>query len=234
MTDRERLLAEAHELALATAPELRARPLYVIDATQLGADAPCKDCYGFALPSSIPLQVIDAVGPAWRGPGPVIALDLRLMEAAAPPGDFETAALSVLLHEVAHILPAAPVSTWSDFPEMRALHAEAIQAARDAPEPTPGSPDDCHDWRFIRRYLHLWHRAVAAGSPVGLRYGWLNRLGVCGPTAYEPLLGPEVEAMAGRTFAEIELAPPPPELLRLWADDLEFIAGLGEGRRQFS
>jgi hypothetical protein len=231
MSDHAAIIEKAHAMAAAVAPELAAdAPLYVLDGAQVEAvGMPMNGCHGQAWWLLIPPQLVDAIGPAWRGPGPTVLLALDAIEAAARPGYFEQCALSVVCHEFAQALPSRPVRR--DSEERRARYAELFALDRTTPERPPlPEVDPQHDLRFIRRYMHLISRAKAAGWPVHPHDGWatFSLTGMCAES-YLSVLEPEALELKDRTFAEIEATPPPPELLALWQEDLAYIRHLRGG-----
>jgi hypothetical protein len=153
----------------------------------------------------------------YHGPGPYIALRKGLPREQR---------LAVLLHEMAHVLPAAPVGLPPDTADVR-QEAE-LRIAQFTADPVPsvdGLPTwiaSAHGRGFTRISLHLWWRAAMRGEVTPLA-------DLCGGAHLELppcylfwcAIGNEPVKMQHATFAEI-LATPEPEPFRdLWRATLE-------------
>lgn len=208
------MLSNLTELALKLAPELGSSPLYIVGTDEIGP-LPPNNCLGFAS-QYWNEQFAAKLGDKWRGSGPLIALDFAAIEQEAG-ANVE----NVLLHEVAHLVPFTSLGDFSTSitPKLIARQSERL-AQGLAARPIPGAPDDYHDWKFIRRSLHLYFRASALGVRIPL-LNLFRRWWQVWEIHYLLELLPETIAMREATFAEIEATPPPPEFLALWQDNLE-------------
>jgi len=125
-----------------------------------------------------------------------------------------------LLHELSHLLPIrqpVPDEMGVATIEQRqkyAIHMQEIVQLRDSRRSEPWSG---HDARWIRRCIHLAHRA---GIP-------LEEMNVAGPSYglsmpenYRVELGAEPSYLSHQTFAEIAATPMPPRFARLFANDV--------------
>src|SRR5437867_2894972 len=116
----ETLLSDCHRLFAVVAPEV-VHPVYIVSADTLGDLAPRGSCLGWAGQTDGNIQ--DRLGRKWSGPGSIISLDDAAIAAAAAPGSFEVCTLSVLTHEVAHLVlarkPAVEILSDSDYLQWR-------------------------------------------------------------------------------------------------------------------
>jgi hypothetical protein len=220
MTDAA-LLTECRDLALAIAPELSARPLYVVDAAVFDGLPVDRDFLGIAIDQPYTnWQMADRID-GWHGQGPIVALDF-LMIAAVAVSSIRRCTLNVLLHEVAHVLP--PVKLAEREP-VRDEMLDKIQFAMlkcfNGPDPSP-LEDTCHDWRFARRCCHLYVRAAAAGYEIPIQnlFGG-NNVYQTQAAHYLPLVLAEALRMRDLPFAAIEATDPPAAFLSLWQADLD-------------
>lgn len=131
--------------------------------------------------------------------------------------------VGILLHEIAHLLPAVaakPDTLGEATPKLAALQAATVAAINSVGR----VPWHGHGPDFIRRFLHLMYRARLAGAQVLLDDlhigGWFYDLSPA--RSYRDALGDEPERLRGLSFAEIEAEPPPPEFLRLVEFDEAF------------
>ncbi len=221
MTITREQLDRCHKLALDVAPELSERPLYVVDAAELGG-LPRLDCFGWAIPRGIDYNVRAALGARWTEPGPVIVLDGDAIADRALPGAFDRCLCNVLLHEVAHIVPPSPTCVEVDpTPMLLEYQRATLESELTAPPVPPGSAGDPHDLRFLRRCLHLWVRAALAGVDVPLHRLANAHAMQTSEVHYLPLILREAIAMRDATFFEIESAPAPPLLVAQWDADVQ-------------
>lgn len=204
------------ELAHVVAPETRTRPLYVLWHPSHIPFCPSTVAYCATQSSPAIRQALIRSG-EWRGPGLTVVFVHNV-----PEEDIE----GIFLHEVAHglPLPTEPAVDREPTPEEKQFEARMLEKAKDLP------PDDecfrpwwpCHGADFVRRTLHLWSRARAAGCDIPGR-----KLRIAGstyalspPACYWTALGDEAERLAGRTFSEIEETEPPQEFSSLFAADV--------------
>jgi len=210
-------LAECKRMALAVAPELAERPLYLLtscNCCQIPAAvlAYTPDPATLDLCSRQTLQLFDE----WQGPGTTIVFVQDAFEHYRPEHR-HAAMMLVCLHELAHNLPALEVEAMPVDHEPTEYEATEYANKFTAwnAEPTfrkgmPGWVGDHGDY-FIRTALHLHHRAN--------KLGWqlpLNDLLCCGgmyslshPNHYRATLAEEFDRMADATFAEIAAEPFP-------------------------
>jgi hypothetical protein len=222
------ILARCRELAFRVAPELRERPLYVIDgATSLAAGLSMAGCAGWAQGSWMPLPLRDVLGDVYRGAGPIIALDVEVIAAAAEGDDPERCTSAVMVHELAHILPRADVPEPNDSGFQRlADDVFAKMSNQWFERPDVEDLDAMHDLAFIRRACHLTWRAVEAGYDVDIR-DVHRQFGLCMRLFYG-LFTPEAALMAGWSFGQIMATPPPAAAVERWEEDQAFLMGLRE------
>lgn len=209
------LLAEMRDLVWYVSPELKAQPLYLCWRSDI-PDLPLTCCLGQAFAGPVmDMNIADALGDQYTKPGPVIMLDRAAIDAAANPGAFVQCLRSVTLHETGHVLPSQPVveppEFPPDFPKVRDVQLKLMTDVQSAPQPAAGAKNDVHDWRFIRRAIHLWCRAAEGGFGAPLMQ--LLGYGHYHEQVYLEILLPEIHAMRFASFDEIEKTPPPPALL---------------------
>ena len=213
------ILAECRDIILDIAPELRPDPLYVTDEAALAVAGGLILGWACNETESYPRQILEASG-EWQGPGRFISLALNKLETPS-------AVRCVALHEAAHLLPARPVTTTDKPPSPAAVRWNrgdirlSLAASNYGPADEPWTDDDCHGWKFIRRALHLHHRATVAGYDVdlhglcaGVQYGCVW------PHYYAEELGDEPARLASLTFDEIESFKPPDGFMALWNQDV--------------
>lgn len=170
---------------------------------------------------------------AWTSLGRHLGIRDALLAAGQWTGEFLTAivfiaepTVEILLHELGHCLPVlGPWSYIEPTDTEKAVQARQVsQWAAGAHYLDPSRPPwATHEARWIRRVLHLWHRAERLGvdvRPVALRcagpdYGLLHD--VCG---YQAALNVEPYQLYGQPFDEIERTPLPELFVRTFADDV--------------
>jgi hypothetical protein len=209
------IIAECEQLAHRIAPELAEHPLYTLTAPEVPWLKMPEDCRGFALPHGAIGGIREVLGERWQGPGPAIVLAVQERPLM----------LRTMLHEVAHVLPSRETFISVNSPpifmefQCRVLNDGLAEPA----EPPMDAPDNWHDWRFIRRALHLFFRASAIGYhdiPIyDLFRGWFM--------SQEPHwlceLLPELQAVPPSCrFAEIEQREPPSGFMALWEHSVSF------------
>jgi hypothetical protein len=214
---------DCKQMAVRIASELTRRPLYIRDARDFDGLPSNGPCLGWAHDSATTVwPLAHAVGGDWQGPGPIIAIDLAAIANNALPNAFEQHVRSVVIHEIAHVLP--PPTPLADFPHSHGLAArqlELLEAAAQKPEPEPNA-DPFHNLSFIRRCCHLYYRAVVLGYGVMphamfVSEPWLSRLEIY----FAHAIG-ECARMREATFHEIESLPIPAALSDQWHRDLRF------------
>jgi hypothetical protein len=216
------LLDTGRQLLLTIAPELRQRPLYVVNIRDFDGLPGRRDCLGWALDRSITeWNYAEKLGNRWQGPGPVIALDGRAIAEEARPGQFERCVQNVLIHEAAHVLPPPqPMQDLSESPSLKAFQRAMLEHKANMPEPEPGSPRDPHDWKFARRCCHLFVRACAADYDIPVYRLLGSNLWQSGAEHYLPYVLPEAIRMRDQPFSVIDSELPPAGLMELWRADL--------------
>lgn len=210
------LLDELHDLLLACAPELRKSPLYVLAPPPSYPNATGVEAYTFrSIDYAIRRSLMERA--KWTGPGNTIVVSR---------GDTDRETLfGLLLHEGAHCLPwSAPLAD-CDPTEQQIVH-QADLVSRWANEPNdlsstapPWFPD--HDWKFVRRVLHLVFRAEQIGFtiPLPALHCGGEQYGVSGLWKFKKALGDEPARMLAWNFTAIEEAKPPQEMIELWEAD---------------
>jgi hypothetical protein len=206
-----------HNLALLIAPELAAAPFYVLAPPPGYPQLPHIRAFTH---KDVDYKIRKALikRGEWQGPGATIVLNMDLLS------DRESI-VGALIHETSHNTPAtAPPEDHEPTDEEFANQVEVIglwaampaDAAVAAPLWHP-----FHDWKFIRRCLHLRHRAAKFGYdipyPAIQASGWMY--GTSGTWRYARALGDEPQRMIDATFEEIENASPPAAFVELWESD---------------
>jgi hypothetical protein len=228
-------LAECKQMALAVAPELAERPLYLLTSCNCCQIPPAVMAYTpdpatLDLCSRETLRVFDE----WQGPGTTIVFVESAFEHYHPQHR-QAAMMLVCLHELAHNLPlleAAALPVDHEPTQYEADEYGARQAAWNN-EPLfrrglPGWAGDHGDY-FIRTALHLHHRANKLGWQLPLNdllcAGSMYSLSPA--TTYRATLADEFDRMADATFAEIAAEPYPAAFNdQLLADFTNWKAGL--------
>ncbi len=130
--------------------------------------------------------------------------------------------IEMLLHELAHILPVKPpIVDDCDEPTAEQRGYQNGQLLAWAAHARQGEPWAGHDLKFIRRALHLAHRAESLGLSIkrqkmliaGEDYGLSN------VSDYADALASEPQRMSNRTFTQIEDEPLLPPFVRLFVKD---------------
>jgi hypothetical protein len=130
--------------------------------------------------------------------------------------DAEHAAASLLCHELAHLLPFVPRIPTGTF----RVESETTRVAWSTNETIHVPPWLGHGSDFIRRALHLCHRADRLGLDVDIFRAFDGpRYGLSDAWQYQFRLGVEPESMIRATFAEIEAVEPPAGFTKLFNDD---------------
>lgn len=209
-------------LAKRLAPELG--NVYVLTFSQL-AGLPLPDTYAFAAAGDTMGAGYVARIPDYRGPGPVIALDVRDIAFNANPGKVDACLLATFLHELAHCLPYRTIDDAPRTSRAVQVHTEALERYYSAPpEVASVTQDPHHDWRWIRRCGHLYWRIkddyLVYPSDI---LGYRERLSPL--DHYLPLLSAECDRLRDATFDQIESTPPPHGLREYFAADLAFHQG---------
>lgn len=218
------LLQKCHSLALRIAPELESKPLHLLDAAQLPDYPRNKSCLlGWAQPGFYEDHIVaDAIGDNYAGCGATICLDGDAIAEAAEPGQFERCLLNVLVHETGHLLPPVlPIVDLPPTPTIREWQLARMQDMLTGSAAVPGTTDDCHALDFIRRTLHLFVRATAAGFNVALDGLFSSHPWSTHTHHWLPLVLSEALQMRDKTFEQIEATEPPPALVDLWQADLD-------------
>lgn len=212
-------LPKLTDLAYLLAPELAVAPLYIKEQPECW---PLPEwtlgCAQSGKLSTVVIEHLTASG-EYRGPGPFIALRPDMPRAQT---------LQVLVHEIAHCLPQAPVEVPPLTEESRREDekAAALWYAADPPAAVEGLPrwiTTSHDRRFHRIALHLWWRLALLGEPVplhGLCGGMVMDLSPSG--AYWNALGGEAVRMQHLTFSEILSEREPAAFRELWESDIDY------------
>ncbi len=206
-------VTDLESLAVRCAPELGSTPLYLVHAP---ADHPSTRCASaFALQTDMPSMREHLIEMGlWCGPGNIVCYcDLTM------PG-----LEGLTIHELGHLLPArAPREDIPPTAEALAHEKELLAALRDTPAPEVDylPPWWQHEGSYIRRTLHLWHRARSHGHDIHAAELCIagRHYGLSTVAHYIRALGDEPARMAHCSFAEIEATLPPPEFTLLFELD---------------
>ena len=212
------MFPEFRALALAIAPELADSALTILEH-QPGWDCP-PGAVAYALRGpSLPIRDYLIASGQWRGEWGSFLIYV-------PPLPSREKALGTLLHELSHLLPPKPPiadtlgETDAEAAAFQSGLFAGMLALRDRPEEY--QPWRGHDCRFIRRAIHLRHRAAALGVQVPLKALSIagERYGLSDWGDYQLALNTEPLRLSGKSFAEIERTPPPPKFAELFAGDV--------------
>ena len=214
-------LAQLHDFALAVAPELKDSGLNIVAHQPDWPVGPHTVAYA-VLGRHIGVRDLLLSEGRWPGYwGSTIAF-VTLPET-------ESEQLALLLHELGHVLPARQRIPDDDIvvtPELRnfqRVQLESIAQGRVIQTPWEG-----HEEGWIRRVLHLVHRAEQLGVTVPLELARVagQPYGLTPAHGYLVELGCEPAYMARKSFAEIEAEPMPPRFTRLFERDCAEWRGL--------
>lgn len=164
----------------------------------------------------------------WSGDGPVIVCNAWGLAEMT-----DGAALSALIHEMAHVL-----DLFEAFQAIQDPTSRQRCLAAKTPDEAPSElwnfnqPLFCdHESRFIRAALHLKHRAERAGESIELQdlYVAGPRYGLSYPEHYYAKLREEIHDRENERLLDILSSPAPKEFRDLFADDV-----LAYYRRRFN
>ncbi len=140
-----------------------------------------------------------------------------------PPLPDFSQACGLLVHELSHCLPARP--TIVDDCEPSAVQRD-VQTGQLMAWAATGShsiePWAGHGAEFIRRAVHLRHRAARLGIDIALADANVAGVnyGLSHPSEYETELATEPLRMMLKPFSEIDAEPIPPRFARLFCTDV--------------
>lgn len=219
------LLSDCRRLSLDVAPELRDRPLYVVDSATFDGLAINEGDDHLGHASRVPTgAMIERLGDQWQGPGPVVALAVDSIREAFQPEFFRQCLFAIVIHETAHLVPIADRDV-ADRAMVLLVDCEAARVYwelaaqeynRKASAMIGVAIDPEHDHRFIRRCCHLFYRAslldwdvepgplLGPACPGGQLAHWISDL------------LPELHRHRHSPFCEIEAIEPPPAFRRSW------------------
>lgn len=206
------LLTQAHAVAMAVAPELKVRPLYLLrggEATWIPSTA-CALASTHADPYM--RDALESRG-EWKGSGPFIVFnDENLTEA-----EFWV----IFLHEMGHTLPAVSLEVVST-PETRAAR-DADLAAATAKYPGEPGWTRGHGTEWLRICCHLWWRlALTCNRVVPFHHAYDGAAyDLSYPQLYMEAIGNEPLLMRDFTFADIVASPKPTAFQQLFNWDYE-------------
>jgi hypothetical protein len=220
----DNLLSHARNLARQVAPELfQRRPCYICCSSLFEGLPVATNALGCCFDGRVTFYDFAERIPNWTRPGPVVVLFGDAIAEDCPPECYQDAVLSVVLHELAHALPAREDIPEQDHAEVfdcqlvRDWQAKKRQEADSLPDPQPGTPEDFHGIRFVRTAVHLLGRASLRGwqiSPYHLFGGSLWYLSQ--PPHYVLPLMKEIVDHRNDTFTQILATRPPAEFTRMW------------------
>ncbi|MCG3127429.1 MAG: hypothetical protein CHACPFDD_02289 [Phycisphaerae bacterium] len=230
------LAASAEMLCHAVAPELAGRPVYIVLRSDLPRDWAGGEDYASCTIAHLDLILRSTLERKrrWRGRGPAILIDAAAIAAAARYRPrtarkrvFLPALLSIVLHELAHVIdmefvPKREPDDWWVRAGRRLFSEPAAPDNRPTNGPGAPVPWRMHEWPFIRIAMHLAERASAAGISVSPRDVIdLGEYGLSSTFQYALALGDEPARMAGCDFEAIRRATPPTAFTELWWADVE-------------
>jgi len=208
--------SEAHDLAIALAPELSGKLAVIRHTDDLGPSPDSRlawCCAGRHLGIRDELRRLGL----WRGFWPSTVIFV-----AEP-------SIEVLIHELGHVLPARSVIVDDGdepTPEQRDYQTAQLTRWASRVDEAGRVPWHGHDVRFVRRVAHLLRRAEQLGHDVS--YNALNvasdRYGLSHVHSYLERFAHEPAMSVHRTFDEIDQLPFPDPVLRLFADDVRIWA----------
>jgi hypothetical protein len=198
-------------LALAICPELANEPLYILAGPEDRRRS--KNVSAATISGVLDFRTREELIKAnqWKGPGRVILFF----------GEFEQAqARAVLVHEVGHAVEnVVPEEDIEPTPAMKRWQEVSEYVAVRTPEKNCGMPRwfPTHNAMWLRRTLHLHHRAWAAGYEVPLA-NVVNSESYDLPPAwkFKAALECEFERFADKPFSVIEAEPAPEEFKELF------------------
>jgi hypothetical protein len=214
------ILNDGLALAEMVAPaELAEAPLYLLDMADTARRA-AGICYAYTSTAShtdSALRDVLVERGEWRGPGRIVVFDMEGIKQDCD--NLRRAVLQVLLHELAHCLPV-PVQTKDREPSTISRLADILAHKQFVAAPVQPTIAGDHGGPFVRRCVHVWHRALWAGFHANIwsicaggRYGLAHAYDYIEALADEPL------RLRGETFASIEEIEPPAAFSRLWDSD---------------
>jgi len=203
--------------------DLAGLPLYIMLQSEV-ADVMGPENFsdGYTTPN-LDLNLRSVIGEAWQGRGPcMIVNDVSIADEHFPE-DVDVAAMSTVLHELAHILDRPSPVDLQSLPSDDRIEFETMviaNAARHEHRPLP-TPYFGHEEPFIRITLHLQFRAALVGVvtiPNLLCAG--RRYGLSHAHRYMEAIGDEPADMLQLPFAEITRTSPPESFTHLWLRDV--------------
>lgn len=211
------MLADFHAIALKIAPELASAGLVFLRHVD-GWPLP-RGCAAYAIQGPHILLRDELIRRGeWNERWPVVVVFVFQLF------NEHEAMLIILLHEIAHLLPAKPaVAASGDEPtrEDRARQANYLAEWAEAAS-SPALPWDEHGEEFIRVALHLHFRAcrlLGRDIPLdGLCAGYIGYR-LSHPAVYRQELGDEPDRMIGARFDEILATAPPEGFTELFESD---------------
>lgn len=200
------------ELAFAVAPELESAPFHILTHRPEWHDVHGALAYVIRGRIQFVKDELIRLG-EWEGQwGNTIVFT---------PGLAEESILPILLHELAHLLPAKPAIVDTIQPTQEQVAGQNLQIAAWAAGSREVPPWAGHGPDFIRAAIHLSHRAEKLGWNIPLESMNVagEPYGLSMPFNYKVELGTEPWEFERKTFAEIDAAPMPPRFLNLFVQD---------------
>jgi hypothetical protein len=173
----------------------------IVSASEFHPDLPLGSCLGWADLATN-----------------VITIEARKI--AELPGDFAQNVLGVVVHEIAHLLPAQPPLVDVRLPKVRQVYDRSIREVIASPLRTPRR-DPAHDMKFYRRCCHAAVRAADAGFEFNLYVLWDGGI-LPQPPHFICQLLPEALRMRSFSFAQIEATEPPAEFTANYENHITF------------
>ena len=203
--------------------DLTGLPLYILLQSEV-AEVMGRENYSDGYTThNLDLNLRSIIGDRWHGRGPCIVLNDVSIADEHFPEDVDIVAMSIVLHELAHILDRPMQVDLQSLPSDDRIEFETMviaNAARHEFRPLP-TPYFGHEDQFIRIALHLHFRAARASVetiPNLLCSG--RRYCLSHAHRYIEAIGDEPADLPEIAFTEISRSPPPEAFIALWLNDV--------------
>ena len=211
--------------------ELVGVPLYILPQSRMSL--PLARSYHYAFTASLADLLFHDQIETWMGRGPCMVINDDGLKQDTHPQDLEYKTLTIIFHELAHILDR-PCLVGIDHGNHERLEYERLVTMDCLSRPVSGdiAAYHGHDRSFIRIAIHLAYRATLAGYPIkaaGIFKG--STYGLSMAAEYEDALGSEPEESMHLKLTELKTLPCPSAFNSLWRADLNHYHQLEEKRK---